>query len=154
MTLVEMLSKKKTLEEKIRKEEARIQAVENRKLAELKTAYDTKQKALDQWRNDCREYLVDKPAVERFNAMMDQFTNERIRYAIERDVGKVSKEFLGRIQPNSMSTLISLYKLQGFFDSLSNCAKPQTATITEKEVLKAKESFEALKTKIVKRRGN
>ena len=155
MSLTEMLDKQKRLSKKIEAEETRVQAVEDRKLLELKEAYDAKKKMLDQWLSDCKNYLIDKQPTERANKMFEQFINEHVKYAIERDVGKVSKEFLARIEPKSLSTLISLYKLDGWFNSLNDtCAKPTTAEITEKEVLKAKQEYETLKTKIAKRRNN
>jgi hypothetical protein len=152
MSLVELLSKKKTLDEKIQKEEARVRTKEDQQLAELKSNYDSKQQQLNKWNSDRTSYLVDKPAVERFNAMLSQFVKERVTYSIEKDVARVSKEFLARIQPKSMSELIVLYKQEGVLDLLGNCDNAAVAHITEKEVLKAKEAFETLKAKITKRR--
>ena len=54
MSLSELISKKKTLEGKIEKESTRIEAVENKRLAEVKSAYDTKQQALDQWNSNVK----------------------------------------------------------------------------------------------------
>jgi hypothetical protein len=152
MSLVELLDKKARLNKKIEAEDNRVRAIEDRKLAELKDAFECKQRALNKWNSDCRDFLIDKTPVERFNAMMNQYSNERAIYQIERLVGKVDNAFLVRIQPKSMSELLSLYKLDDLFESLGNCAKPQTATMTEKEVSKAKQEYEAVKTKIAKRR--
>lgn len=155
MSLVELLSKKKTIDEKIRREEARVRSIEDKKLSELNTDYNTKRDTLSQWKSDCANYKLDKPAVERFNAMMDQFTTERVKYTIERDIGHVTGVHLKALEPKSFSTLISLYKLDGWFNGLNNtCDKPATAQITEKEVQKAKQEYEKLQAKIATRRGN
>lgn len=154
MSLTEMLDKQKRLSKKIEAEENRVKTVENKKLSELKTSYDTKQKILDQWYSDVKNYLIDRPADERFNAMMEQFVASRAKYAIERDVGKVSKEFLARIQPKSFKELISLYRLEGWFNDMnSSCDTAQACSISEAEVSKAKREYEKYKAKVTDRRN-
>ena len=152
MSLVELLDKKARLNKKIEAEDNRVRAIEDRKLTELQTVYETKQRALNKWNSDIGDYLVDKTPIERFNAMMNQYATDRAIYQIERLVGKVDTGFLSRITPKTMSQLLSLYKLDGIFDALGTCDNAATAPITEKEVSKAKQEYEAVKAKIAKRR--
>ena len=152
--LSELLNKEEKLKVKIQKESNRIDAVENKKLSELKSVYETKQRALTKFQNDCKNYLVDKGSVERFTKMMDQYVRERVTYSIEKDVARVSKEFLARIQPKSFTELLALYKLDGVFDALGNCDNAAVAPITDTEVQKAKQVYDKLLNKINKRRNN
>jgi nitrous oxide reductase len=154
MSLSELLSKKKTLEGKIEAEENRVRAIENRKLGELKTAYDTKQAILNVWNIDCKKYLIDKSATERFNKMMNQYVNERIRYTIERDLGHVTGGALQALEPKPFIILIKLYRLENWFNEVNSLADTaQAQPISDKEVSKAKAAYTDYQKRVTERRN-
>lgn len=146
MSLVELLSKKKTLEEKIEAEETKIKAQEDKELEKQRVIYTKNKETSKDFAYENWKYGTALPPFQRFLKLVSLYdvTQGKVKIPIKRVI--VSGDVISQPEWLTVEQAIEKFNLVELSDMINKLCKPGKTLDTQKE------NYLDLKKKVTERR--